>query len=99
MEFKEWIKAARDRKGWSQSKLSRRADVPENTIRRLEAGQTVPRWQTLLKLVEALGEAPPVLASYSETLELLGSHSAINSDASNFFPRITHRSRQPSVAA
>src|SRR5438128_112474 len=63
MEFGQWVREARGRRSWSRSALARRSGLPENTIRRLETGETAPRWPTLLKIIDALGEAPPLLGS------------------------------------
>ena len=91
------IRDARQQKGWSISKLARRADMTEKTVGRVENGESDPKLGTVLRLVEALELDPGILGQ--ATLELLGSHSANKYEPRNFFPRITLRDRQPSVAA
>ncbi|MEH7215749.1 helix-turn-helix transcriptional regulator [Priestia megaterium] len=48
------LMAARDRKGFSQRKLSEMSGVPQKTISRIENGIDIPKMQTLLKLANAL---------------------------------------------
>jgi len=48
------IKTRRNRNGWSQEKLSDKADVSKNTISDIENGQKFARANTLVKLANAL---------------------------------------------
>jgi DNA-binding XRE family transcriptional regulator len=48
------VRVIRQRKGWSQNCLSRRAGVPQPTVSAIEAGQ-VPLLRTVIRLAQALG--------------------------------------------
>ena len=48
------LKAARMKRGWSQLELGRRVGLPQTHISAIEAGKTVPRFDTLLDLVRVL---------------------------------------------
>jgi len=54
MEFGEQLKVLREGRNFSMSELSRAAEVPRETISRLEAGKRLPTWPVLLKLAKAL---------------------------------------------
>ena len=47
--------SARDKRGWSQAELGRRAGLPQMHISGIETGKIVPRFDTLLDLVRVLG--------------------------------------------
>lgn len=49
------LKTARDRRGWSQAELGKRAGLPQAHISGIESGRIVPRFDTLLDLVRILG--------------------------------------------
>lgn len=50
------IKNFRNKKGWSQEKLSREADISYQTLIKIEQGRIKnPKLQTLIKLARALG--------------------------------------------
>lgn len=49
------LKTARDRRGWSQAELGKRAGLPQAHISGIESGRVVPRFDTLLDLVRILG--------------------------------------------
>jgi DNA-binding XRE family transcriptional regulator len=51
-----WLLDYRERQGLSQTGLAARAGVPLPTVARLEAGETTPTVNTLLRLSRALGE-------------------------------------------
>ncbi len=48
------ITAARKLRGWSQAELGKRVGLPQTHISGIEAGKTVPRFDTLLDLVRVL---------------------------------------------
>ena len=50
------ISEARRRKGISQAELARRMNTSQPTVARLEAGGTDPRWSTVQRALQALGE-------------------------------------------
>ena len=56
IEFAAWLEAARNRKGWSQNELGRRAGLGEATVYRLELGKRKPHSQTRKAIEAALGE-------------------------------------------
>src|SRR5215467_12356166 len=45
---------ARQKRGWSQAELGRRAGLPQVHISNIETGKVVPRYNTLLDLVRIL---------------------------------------------
>jgi transcriptional regulator with XRE-family HTH domain len=49
------VRSLRERKGWSQSELARRAGIGVSTLSEIEAGQSAPRLDTLVALAHALG--------------------------------------------
>jgi len=51
------IVAARNRAGWSQAELARRAGVRKETIHRIEAGKNNPDESTFTKIEKALAAA------------------------------------------
>ena len=51
------IKLVRESKGWTQIELSKRADVPQNTISRIEKYMT-PFFDVACKLFDALNISP-----------------------------------------
>ncbi len=52
------IRAERDRRGWSQRELARRAGVPQYTVSRYEAGVRKLDLDVLEKLARAFGVPP-----------------------------------------
>jgi DNA-binding XRE family transcriptional regulator len=49
--------AGRDKAGWSQAELARRAGVRPETVNRIEHGKNTPDEKTFAKLVNALKKA------------------------------------------
>ena len=49
------LKAARLRRGWSQTEVGQQAGLPQTHISGIETGRIVPRFDTLLDLVRVLG--------------------------------------------
>lgn len=49
------VRDLRERMGWSQSELARRAGVGVSTLSEIESGQSAPRLDTLVALAQALG--------------------------------------------
>ncbi len=52
------VRAARDRRVWSQDELARATGMPKASISRIETGKTIPRRSSIRKLAEALGVDP-----------------------------------------
>jgi transcriptional regulator with XRE-family HTH domain len=52
--FGEVIRAARERKGWSQDRLAEVLGVDQSLISHYERGKSLPGWQLALKLFVAL---------------------------------------------
>lgn len=48
-----YVNQARRAAGFSQRELARKAGLPQSAIARIERGQQVPRYDTLLRLLEA----------------------------------------------
>jgi transcriptional regulator with XRE-family HTH domain len=59
----EWIRAAREAKGWSQAELAAGTGVTTTTISRWERGASVPRRGALLALSRAFDRAPDRFSS------------------------------------
>lgn len=55
MELKEWIKAARARKGWTQTQLGEVVSVTKGNVSSWEKGRHEPSYSQLLKIAEATG--------------------------------------------
>lgn len=52
----ENIKKLRNKKGWSQERLAREADISYQTLIKIEQNRVInPKIQTLIKLAKALG--------------------------------------------
>jgi transcriptional regulator with XRE-family HTH domain len=49
------VRTLRDKNGWTQTELGRRANVPQSAIHYIESGKRNPRTDTLSKLAKALG--------------------------------------------
>lgn len=49
------VRAARTRNGWSQQDLAVRAGLSRQSMVALEQGESNPRWDTVLRLLSALG--------------------------------------------
>ena len=49
------LRAERERRGWTLSRLAERAGVHKSTVSRLEAGETAPTYTTVVALESALG--------------------------------------------
>ena len=55
MTLGELIRSEQERRGWSDSELARRADVPQSAVWSILNGATTrPRWDTVLALLGAL---------------------------------------------
>lgn len=50
-----YVNQARRAAGLSQRELARKAGLPQSAIARIERGQQVPRYDTLLRLLDACG--------------------------------------------
>jgi transcriptional regulator with XRE-family HTH domain len=56
------LKIYREKKGWSQTKLSKVSGVPQSTISEIENGiRKNPTFKTIQKLAKALGESMEVM--------------------------------------
>ena len=55
MVLKEWIKAARDSKGWTQTQLGEVVAVTKGNVSSWEKGRHEPSYSQLLKISEATG--------------------------------------------
>jgi transcriptional regulator with XRE-family HTH domain len=52
--FRQELVEARNQHSWSQAELGQKLGLPQAHISRIEAGKTVPRFDTLLDLVRVL---------------------------------------------
>jgi predicted transcriptional regulator len=50
------IRQLRDELGWTQQELARRAHIDQGDLSRIESGSTDPRWSTVNRIINALGE-------------------------------------------
>lgn len=55
MTFAIRLEQLRRASGWSQYELANRAGVPRESVRCWESGETVPRWDRVCRLADALG--------------------------------------------
>jgi len=55
-DFLKYIKDARLKRGWGQRELAAKIGLPQPHISRIESGQIVPRFDTLLDLVRVLDQ-------------------------------------------
>ena len=53
-DFRENIRKARTKRGWSQRKLGLQVGLPQPHISAIESGKIVPRFDTLLDMVRVL---------------------------------------------
>jgi transcriptional regulator with XRE-family HTH domain len=51
------LRELREAKGWTQAELGERAEMMYQEISRMERGERLPTWETLLKLADALDES------------------------------------------
>lgn len=56
MDSARFLRQARRRAGLTQRQLAERAKVPQSQVARIESGATVPRVDTLDRLLEVCGE-------------------------------------------
>jgi transcriptional regulator with XRE-family HTH domain len=59
------LRELRERKGWSQAELARRAGMHNSVVNRAERGQAAMTLSTLEKLAKALGVSPRSLIANS----------------------------------
>lgn len=53
-DLRKDLKAARLKRGWSQAELGRKVGLPQTHVSTIEAGKTVPRFDTLLDIARTL---------------------------------------------
>lgn len=56
--FGEWLRAARERRGWSQAQVAEYAETSVPTISRVETGERNPSRKLVTKIAVALGADP-----------------------------------------
>lgn len=49
------IKHAREKKGWTQGELAKKAGIDSNSFAKVERGESRPYGVTLVKIIKALG--------------------------------------------
>lgn len=54
----ERIKQAREKKGWTQEELAKKAGLDSNSYAKIERGESKPYGVTLVKIIKALGIKP-----------------------------------------
>lgn len=69
----EWIRQARESKGWSQKELAEKLFVSENTISNWELGKTFPTTKRLEQLTEILEVCFPIQISNNELQNFISS--------------------------
>jgi predicted transcriptional regulator len=73
------IRQLREELGWTQEDLAKRARIDQADLSRIERGGTDPRWSTVNRIINALGEIlepaaaptttrPPLTAETRETI-------------------------------
>lgn len=55
------IRVVRKKLGWTQKQLGAKAEIAEPTIRRYELGKLKPKYETLVKIADALGVSVDLL--------------------------------------
>ena len=74
MRLADLIRDERNKRGWSQSELARRAGVSPSVVNRLESGKRVGHADTIARVAAALGLNPntvqSVLSEEEESLEI-----------------------------
>lgn len=53
-DFSHWIKAARERRNWSQADVAGRAGITQSCYCRIETSRRVPTLPTVMKICHAL---------------------------------------------
>lgn len=56
--FGEWLRAERERRGWSQAQIAEQAETSIPTISRVETGERNPSRKLATKIATALGADP-----------------------------------------
>lgn len=51
------IRQLREELGWTQEDLAKRARIDQGDLSRIERGATDPRWSTVNRIINALGES------------------------------------------
>lgn len=64
--LEEWRKA----KYWSQSDLSKAAEVSQSIVSRIEKGEKIGRFATLVKIADALGVKPEQILEFAPVFEI-----------------------------
>lgn len=54
-ETAENIRQSREKKGWTQGKLAKKAGIDSNSYAKVERGESRPYGVTLVKIIKALG--------------------------------------------
>lgn len=54
-DIAENIRKAREKKGWTQLELAKKAGVDSNSLAKIERGESRPKVLTLTKIIKALG--------------------------------------------
>lgn len=55
LEIANKIKEAREKKGWTQEGLAKKAGIDSNSYAKIERGESKPYGVTLVKIIKALG--------------------------------------------
>lgn len=54
-DIAENIRKAREKKGWTQQEVAKKAGVDSNSYAKIERGESKPYGVTLVKIIKALG--------------------------------------------
>jgi transcriptional regulator with XRE-family HTH domain len=93
-----WLRAARRDRRQSQRELAALANVPLSTVARIEAGKTVPRLDTFVLLLAALGFELAIVDRHGRLLELDDEHDRLRDRAGRRFPAHLIAGKTPSYA-
>jgi transcriptional regulator with XRE-family HTH domain len=77
IEFKDRLRAERDKRGFTQADLGKQAGLPSTTISHFESGSRKPSFDNLRRLTKILGVSTDYLMGLVDTPEATGAASRI----------------------
>jgi transcriptional regulator with XRE-family HTH domain len=92
-----WIRAARRARRVSQRELAELADIPPATLARAEADKTMPRLDTFVTLLGALGYQLVLVDQHGRPLVVDAAHEKLRNAGGRRFPAHLEYGRTPSA--